>query len=770
MQQLNLITSSNKTIMYDQYCKMLIGHPYILARIISCFVEEAKHLSLDEIKKLIKGVRIGDKIVNPHFHLMDKEAFIKDEGLMCYDIYFYIDLPQLDQSTKRVYINIEIQNKASPRYHLVTRSIAYSSRMISSQWGREYDSENYDGMKKVYSFWIMPQATKSKDGCINQLKIAENHLSGNYEEKIYSLGETVTGQTQAMSQAVQKTLENNGGVGIMTGSYDQNLSILSVDNLLLHSTGYTFDTFMEQTKGSLRNFFYDEEDILERDRFLQLHGTGEAQILTADGTVNNVRLCKEDATDEAGRQIWVMSVQVNWDHVNLALLNEAIYSGFWYFDCDENSEIVNANWSHEFRKMLGYHDTLDFPNKLESWSDLLHPQDKERVMVQLQAAIKDKTNQIKYQVEYRMRMKDNQYQWFRASAEVIRRLDGSASRIAGIFINIDAEKKEIMQAQKSAAFHRAFTKADLCEYYVNLEANTFDTFKVEPSLMTVFEQSHTWDELIRHFVDSYVVETDKKAVSSFYDRGYIAERLKGLETELALECRITLNGEERWVRNVVIRGEIEDSEYAMIFLRDITEAKVESARHLQMAADNASMEQLIQSIVRLVDRFVVCDLENDRYEFYNLNGQMIYKPLGFYHDFQMQVLEKYKTLEPLEAIDILIAPDNIRKKLKSENDIYKFEYCSLDEKTYKIASYIPLEWKNGKLEKVLLASMDVTQEKKAEIESRQALKEAYRSAENANRAKTEFLSNMSHVLLCLDWLYLIDAAEVDKKGRINLCI
>ncbi len=588
-----------------------------------------------------------------------------------------------------------------------------------------------------------------------------------YEDKIYSLGEAVTGQTQAMSQAVQKTLENNGGVGIMTGSYDQNLSILSVSNLLLHSTGYTYDTFMEQTKGSLRNFFYDEEDILERDRFLQLHGTGEAQILTADGTVKNVRLCKEDATDEAGRQIWVMSVQVNWDHVNLALLNEAIYSGFWYFDCDENSEIVNANWSHEFRKMLGYHDTLDFPNKLESWSDLLHPQDKERVMVQLQAAIKDKTNQIKYQVEYRMRMKDNQYQWFRASAEVIRRLDGSASRIAGIFINIDAEKKEAMQAQKSAAFHRAFTKADLCEYYVNLEANTFDTFKVEPSLMTVFEQSHTWDELIQHFVDSYVMETDKKAVSAFYDRDYIAERLKGLETELSLECRITLNGEERWVRNVIIRGEIEDSEYAMIFLRDITEAKVESARHLQMAADNASMEQLIQSIVRLVDRFVVCDLENDRYESYNLNGQMIYKPLGFYHDFQMQVLERYKTLE---AIDILIAPDNIRKKLKSENDIYKFEYCSLDEKTYKIASYIPLEWKNGKLEKVLLASMDVTQEKKAEIESRQALKEAYRSAENANRAKTEFLSNMSHVLLCLDWLYLIDAAEVDKKGRINLCI
>ena len=129
----------------------------------------------------------------------------------------------------------------------------------------------------------------------------------NYEDKIYSLGETVTGQTHTMSQAVQKTLENNGGVGIMTGSYDQNLSILSVNNLLLHSTGHTFDTFMEQTKGSLKNFFYNEEDILDRDHFLQLHGAGEAQILTADGIVNNVRLYKEDATDEAGRQIGVMS-------------------------------------------------------------------------------------------------------------------------------------------------------------------------------------------------------------------------------------------------------------------------------------------------------------------------------------------------------------------------------------------------------------------------------------------------------------------------------
>ena len=55
---------------------------------------------------------------------------------------------------------------------------------------------------------------------------------GNYEDKIYSLGEVVTGQTQAMSQTVQKTLENNGGVGIMTGYYDQTDKRL-IEKLLL---------------------------------------------------------------------------------------------------------------------------------------------------------------------------------------------------------------------------------------------------------------------------------------------------------------------------------------------------------------------------------------------------------------------------------------------------------------------------------------------------------------------------------------------------------
>lgn len=461
-------------------------------------------------------------------------------------------------------------------------------------------------------------------------------------------------------------------MGTVTGYYDPDLTILSVSEPLLRGLGYTLDSFMARTGGSLRNMFYGEgASFLEPGRFPRISGRGEGRVLTSDGSPVNAELCKKDATDALGKPIWVMSVHLTWEHENLSLINEAISAALWYFDCDES-------------------------------------------------------------------------------------------------------KKAQMQAQRSAAFHRAFTDANLCEYYVNLEENTFDIFKVEPSLMTVFERSGTWDELVHHLVNRYVVEGDRQAVTDFYDRTYMAKKLKGLKTELSLECRIILDGEVRWIRNVIMRGEIDDSEYAMIFLRDITEAKEELARQQRVASDNASMGLLIQSMVRLVDRFVVLDLERDRYEFYSLQGEPVYKPTGAYHDFVAQVARKYKTLEPLDSLEAMTSVDAIRAHLTGEDQIYKFEYCTLGEDAYKIASFIPLEWEGGRLVKALQASMDVSQEKKAEIESRHAFKEAYCAAENANRAKTEFLSNMSHDIRtpmnAIIGLTAIAGANIDSQAKVVECL
>lgn len=190
METINKITTSKQTTMYDHLCKMIIGNEEVLSRIIKAAVDEANHLNVEEIRRLIKGVHIGDLIVNPHFHLVDKKGFIKDEGMVYYDILCYIDVPQEDGKNIRVYLNVEIQNNPYPGYSIITRGYAYISRIVSEQWGSEYDDKNYDGMKKVYSLWIMPKAPKRKDGYMNVYETNERIICGTTveEKEIYDKG------------------------------------------------------------------------------------------------------------------------------------------------------------------------------------------------------------------------------------------------------------------------------------------------------------------------------------------------------------------------------------------------------------------------------------------------------------------------------------------------------------------------------------------------------------------------------------------------------
>lgn len=190
METINKITASKQTTMYDHLCKMIIGNEEVLSRIIKAAVDEAKHLSIEEIRRLIEGVHIGNRIVNPHFHLVDKEGFIKDEGIVYYDILCYIDVPQEYGKNIRVYLNVEIQNNPYPGYSIITRGYAYVSRIVSGQWGSEYDYQHYDGMKKVYSLWIMPKAPKRKDGHMNVYEINERIICGTTveEKEVYDKG------------------------------------------------------------------------------------------------------------------------------------------------------------------------------------------------------------------------------------------------------------------------------------------------------------------------------------------------------------------------------------------------------------------------------------------------------------------------------------------------------------------------------------------------------------------------------------------------------
>ncbi len=60
------------------------------------------------------------------------------------------------------------------------------------------------------------------------------------------------------------------------------------------------------------------------------------------------------------------------------------------------------------------------------------------------------------------------------------------------------------------------------------------------------------------------------------------------------------------------------SRYAMIFVRDITEAEKEADQIREMTRQNAVMDKLIQGTIRLVDHFAMCNPRENTYKVYSI--------------------------------------------------------------------------------------------------------------------------------------------------------
>ena len=275
------------------------------------------------------------------------------------------------------------------------------------------------------------------------------------------------------------------------------------------------------------------------------------------------------------------------------------------------------------------------------------------------------------------------------------------------------------QEAREAVFHRAFTDMNLCEYYVDLQENTFESMKVKGSLQEISNKSRTWDELIQMFLNNYVCPESKEAVAQIYNREYIMKELRKITGELSQECKAVFDGELRIIRNVVMEGDTDENgevRHAMIFLRDVTDSKNAEKECRAMLKQNIAMDQLIQGVTRIVERFAVCDLDSGIYEYYEMNNESYYNPTGDYRELLQRMSGEYVILTEKINIqmDDLLSPEHLRKVIMSEDDLYTFEYCTLDRSSYKVMSVIPVEWKGSILSKVMLIAQDIGQKHELE--------------------------------------------------------
>ena len=157
------------------------------------------------------------------------------------------------------------------------------------------------------------------------------------------------------------------------------------------------------------------------------------------------------------------SDMLQYEIMKYKLANDALNVALWDMNVVEGDPINPDNeftWSNEIRQMLGYDNEVDFPNIMRSWSDRLHPDDRERTLNQFRAHIEDKSGKTPYDIEYRLMTKEGEFRHFHALGTTLRDDEQNPLRVAGALMDI-TEKKQIAESLQQALHESQMTQEKL---------------------------------------------------------------------------------------------------------------------------------------------------------------------------------------------------------------------------------------------------------------------------------------------------------------------
>ena len=189
---------------YDAAAKKLLSSKKILAWILKYCVEEFKDCSIADIRdRYIIGIpetasvpvlpdetNAAAKVNADRISGERTEDTSVTEGKVTFDIRFRAITPRSE--LVQLIINIEAQRSRRTSYPLLKRAMYYVSRLISSQYGVDFDKAQYGKIKKVYSIWLCMDAPDDRGG-ITRYRMQEEPEYGNIldEKENYDLQQVV---------------------------------------------------------------------------------------------------------------------------------------------------------------------------------------------------------------------------------------------------------------------------------------------------------------------------------------------------------------------------------------------------------------------------------------------------------------------------------------------------------------------------------------------------------------------------------------------------
>ena len=135
----------------------------------------------------------------------------------------------------------------------------------------------------------------------------------------------------------------------------------------------------------------------------------------------------------------------------------------------------------------------------------------------------------------------------------------------------------------------------------------------------------------------------------------------------------------------------------------------ERNRRRELERRREKSDMMFAGMARIVERYSVCDLDRDHYQYYERRGELLYPPEGSYRQMLEQLSRKYVVLTDTENAKItqMLAPENLRRLIKTDNDSLKLEYAARDKSAFFMMTVVPMAWKGDRLTRVMMITQDM---------------------------------------------------------------
>lgn len=196
----------------------------------------------------------------------------------------------------------------------------------------------------------------------------------------------------------------------------------------------------------------------------------------------------------------------------------------------------------------------------------------------------------------------------------------------------------------------------------------------------------------------------------------------------------------------------------------------------KLISENIDKSYVVDGITQLFDTFMLVDLEQGTYRY--LEGNKFQKPgcpnQGSYDTMKNHIIDMIEDDDERERLEPLFTKEALQRDL-ADTSYLRYEYRTKGSKDkWDGLNLICLKRVDGVPTEILAAYSDVTKAKESELRSYEALKEAYQAVENANHAKSDFLSNMSHDIRtpmnAIMGMTAIAAMNIENPERVKDCL